>query len=180
MQQDLELVRRVKEGQTDAYEPLVRRYECAARVTALRVLGDHHAAEDVVQEAFVVAHKHLGSLRDGSKFGPWLMRITRRRALRAARRRQPAVSIDATPEVADRLLDGRLRDGHEELIELISRLPLHERLVVTLHHLDGHRAAEIADITGRPVGTVTKQLSRAMRRLRRWAGTQDSTHERSR
>jgi RNA polymerase sigma-70 factor (ECF subfamily) len=46
------------------------------------------------------------------------------------------------------------------------RLPDHERDVVTLHHLDGHSVQAVADLTGRPLGTVTKQLSRAYERLR--------------
>ena len=54
-------------------------------------------------------------------------------------------------------------------MELVNRLPLHERLVFTLRYLDGHRPSDIAAMTGRPLDTVKKQLSRAMGRLRRWA-----------
>ncbi len=60
-------------------------------------------------------------------------------------------------------------DAYATLIALINRLPEGERLVVTLHHLEGHPVNAIAEITGRPVGTVTKQLSRALQRLHGWA-----------
>jgi len=54
----------------------------------------------------------------------------------------------------------------ERLLNLISRLPDHERVLIGLRFFDGQSVAEIAQITARPVGTVTKQLSRAIARLR--------------
>ena len=48
----------------------------------------------------------------------------------------------------------------------VSSLPEHERTVTVLRYFNGHSVIEIADLTGRPVGTITKQLSRALKRLR--------------
>jgi RNA polymerase sigma-70 factor (ECF subfamily) len=167
MQPDTVLVDRVKQGDVAAYESLVVRYQPVAMMAALRVLKDRQQAEDVVQESFVVAYRRLGSLRNGSKFAPWLMRITKRQAVRAARKRWPVVEIGLTRELAAPQPEP-MPDGYESLIELLDRLPTHERVVVALHHLQGHPATEIAEMTGRPVGTVTKQLSRAIQRLRQW------------
>jgi RNA polymerase sigma-70 factor, ECF subfamily len=172
VQPDSVLVDRVKQGDVPAYEQLVVRYQRVAIVVALRVLKDRQQAEDVVQESFVIAYRHFASLRDGSKFGPWLTRITKREAVRAARKRRPVVSIGPTTKLAAPELESAPK-GHESLIELLNRLPAHERVVVTLHHLEGQAASEIAEMTGRPVGTVTKQLSRAMQRLRQWAYRQE-------
>ncbi|MHC4405965.1 MAG: RNA polymerase sigma factor [Planctomycetota bacterium] len=172
MQPDSVLVDRVRRGETSAYEQLVVRYRRAAMLVALQVLPDHHSAEDVVQDSFVTAFEQLDSLRDGSRFAAWLTRIVRRRAFRAARERRPTMPVDSISQPTTLPADSE-RDGCEKLIEWINRLPKHERLVVTLHHLDGHPVGEIARITGRPVGTVTKQLSRAMHRLRRWAGVRE-------
>ncbi|MFV1968502.1 MAG: RNA polymerase sigma factor [Pirellulaceae bacterium] len=61
MLRDSELVRRVQQGHTDAYEQLVRRYERAAKIVALHVVKDHHRAEDVVQESFIIAYQRLNS-----------------------------------------------------------------------------------------------------------------------
>ncbi|MBN1908717.1 MAG: sigma-70 family RNA polymerase sigma factor [Pirellulales bacterium] len=174
MQSDSALVNQVREGQTAAYAELVARYERTARVAAQRVLGDWHAAEDAAQEGFVTAYCRLGSLRDGTKFGPWLLQIVRREALRAAKKRPTGMPIESTAEPADPRDVGPTPDDDVVLVELIERLPVHERLVVSLHWLDGHRTAEIAEITGRSVGTITKQLSRAMARLRRWARREES------
>ena len=58
---------------------------------------------------------------------------------------------------------------NEHLLTLVGRLPDHERVLVGLRFFDGHSLAEVATITGRPLGTVTKQLSRAIARLRAWS-----------
>lgn len=173
MEEDSAIVQRVKEGDTDAYEALVVRYERAAKMAVLRIVRDRHLAEDVLQEALVKAYENLDTLRDGSKFGPWLMRITTREAVRCVRGRRCMVSLESTGEPMDSMDTELHRDGREHLIELVNRLPIHERLVFALHHLDGHGTADVAATTGRRVETVKKQLSRAMRRLRRWAGREE-------
>jgi RNA polymerase sigma-70 factor (ECF subfamily) len=164
VQPDSVLVGLVKNGDTGAYEHLVVRYRRAAMLVALRFLRDYHASEDAVQDSFVIAFRRLGLLRDGSKFGPWLMRIVRRQALQAARKRRAAVSVESV-ELPAPPADPE-PDECEQMVELLNRLPVHERLVIVLRYLEGHSTTEIAEIAGRPVGTVTKQLSRALRRLR--------------
>ena len=60
-------------------------------------------------------------------------------------------------------------EAHDHaLLDLVDRLPEHEREVVRMRYLDRLDVAAIADALGRPVGTVTKQLSRAHARLRDW------------
>jgi RNA polymerase sigma-70 factor (ECF subfamily) len=164
---DAELVELVKSGQIGDYAELVVRYERLVRATAIHKVRDRHTADDVTQEAFVAAFETLGKLRDGAKFGAWLMGIAKLRAAKAARTRcrSPALvgDVSAVP-----MKSGRLSDRSELLLELVERLPEHERLVVGLKNLQGHSIQEIAEITGRPPGTVTKQLSRAYARLRDW------------
>jgi RNA polymerase sigma-70 factor (ECF subfamily) len=176
VQSDAALVDSVKQGETAAYEQLVLRYQHAALVAALRVVKDRQQAEDVVQDALVLAYRHLQSLRDGSRFGPWLLQITRREAVRAAKSRRQAVPVQQVGEPVGRDL-APWPASAERLIGWINRLPLHEQLVVTLHYLEGRSAAEIARLTGRPLGTVTKQLSRAIQRLRRWASREEQDDE---
>ncbi|OHB78054.1 MAG: hypothetical protein A2W31_16630 [Planctomycetes bacterium RBG_16_64_10] len=152
---------------------MVRRYERAAMIVAVPIVKDYHTAEDVIQDSFMIAYRSVNALRDGSRFGPWMLRITRREAMRQARKRRVTLSIHVTVDPAVPEDTIRPPDRYEQLIRLINRLPAHERLVVTLHHLDGHPTGAIATITGRPVGTVTKQLSRGIRRLRQWLQKQE-------
>ncbi len=72
---DAELVARVQRGDVEAFGPLAERYEKTLLAAAVVQLRDIHTAEDVVQAAMLRAFQRLGTLRDGSKFGPWLMQI---------------------------------------------------------------------------------------------------------
>jgi RNA polymerase sigma-70 factor (ECF subfamily) len=96
VQSDAALVDCVKQGNTAAYEQLVSRYQRVALVAALRVVKDRQQAEDVVQDSLVLAYRRLDSLRDGSRFGAWLLRITTREAVRVAKNRRVAVSVEQT------------------------------------------------------------------------------------
>jgi RNA polymerase sigma-70 factor (ECF subfamily) len=174
MHEDAALVYRAKQGDSDAFEALMIRYERAAKVLALGILQDRDLADDVVQNTFIRAYEKLGTLRQGSRFAAWLMRIVKRQAVRAARKRRPMAPLESIAEPMDPIGDEELRHKHECLMELVNRLPLHERLIFALRYLDGHRPSDIAAMTGRPVDTVRKQLSRAMGRLRRWARYEES------
>ncbi len=163
-----ELVIAAQSEDRTAFAELVRRYERVVASTAWSVLHDFHAAQDVAQDSFVIAFRQLGTLRNARTFGPWLLALTRREAVRRRRRSPVTVSIDAVAETAIATITPAWHQEYESLVGAIGRLPDHEREVVVFHYLDGYSAREMAELTGRPVGTVTKQLSRAIRRLRRW------------
>jgi RNA polymerase sigma-70 factor (ECF subfamily) len=161
-----ELLRASQRGETSAFAELVRCYERAAVITAQAVLGDFHLAQDAAQEAFLIAHRRLGQLRHAAAFGPWLLRIARRRALRFRRRPTERAVAGGVDRPAEENSDWM--EPYREVVEQIARLPEHERIVVVMRYVDGRSMKEIAESTGRPVGTVTKQLSRAVERLREW------------
>jgi len=166
IQSDRSVIERVRRGDVQAYGALVERYERGVLAAVLPVLRDLHAAQDVVQDVFVQCYTKLSTLRDESRFGHWLMKIARREAVRAARRQRKRPLPEVVEDVAANA--GRVLDDEDNrrLLDCVRRLPEHEQLVVALHYFDGHGVAEIARLTGRPVGTVTKQLSRAIERLR--------------
>jgi RNA polymerase sigma-70 factor (ECF subfamily) len=166
MRTNEELIAAVLSGEQAAFADLLRRYERAAWVTAWKVLRDYHAAQDATQNAFVEAYRQLGQLRSAAHVGVWLLRITRREALRLARRRGKVRSLASVIDLATSENTDPLTPESGELLRALGRLPEHERLVIALRYLDGRAVAEVAQLTGRPVGTVTKQLSRAIERLR--------------
>ena len=162
-----ELVSAAQQGEKAAFAELVRLYERAAVISAYSVLGDFHAAQDATQDAFVTAYQKLAQLRDGSAFGPWLLTTVRRQAISM---RQKHVLGRSSPELLDETAaqTNEWAERHQEVFGSLARLPEHERIVVVLRYVDGHSVQEIAAATGRPLGTVTKQLSRAVERLRTW------------
>jgi len=162
-----ELVKAAQAGGTAAFAELVRRYERAAIVTAYSVLGDFHSAQDAAQEAFVIAYQKLGRLRDPASFGPWLLRIARHRAVRLKRGRKPEPAETEYIELAG-IQTRDWMQPYKEVARQIARLPEHERFVTVMRYVDGLSIKEIAEATGRPVGTITKQISRAVERLRNW------------
>jgi RNA polymerase sigma-70 factor (ECF subfamily) len=166
---DAELVARVRQGDVEAFGPLAQRYERTLLAAALARVGDIHTAEDVVQAALLRAFQRLSTLRDTSKFGPWLMQIARRQMVDVVRALADPVAVSVGDCRHAGVLGGSGGDAWsdaEDLLDAVARLPDHERVVVGLRYFDGHAVIDIAAITGRPVGTVTKQLSRAIKRLR--------------
>ncbi len=160
------LVARTCAGDAAAYGALVSRYENAARVVALKYVRNHHVAEDVVQQAFLRGYEKLPTLRDRSHFGSWLIRIVQNEACNCATRSNLATAPLTEACERDLATDTeRLDDETHLAVQLLNLLPEHERLVMSLHYMDGHSVTEIARMTGRPIGTVTKQLSRATKRL---------------
>ena len=139
---------------------LVQRYERAALAVAWNVLHCWHDAGDVTQDAFMTAYEKLNQLSSARTFGMWVMRITHRLALRYLRRRRnTTVRLEAdVPSLAS---DPALSAVSLDLLDLIGRLPTHERVVLSLRHLDGQSVAEIATIIGRPAGTSLPSSSRA-------------------
>lgn len=167
-QSDRELVDAVVGGDKAKFAELVRRYEPAARVAAVAVLHDTHLAQDALQETFLLAYTNLGKLADPSRFGPWVLKIARRQALRTLSKRQ---SIDVTidiNELPSAECNGQLDVDSSELLDAVARLPDHEQLAVVLHYFEAQKTEAIAQMTGQTTGTVTKQLSRARRRLEQW------------
>lgn len=158
---DADLVRTTLAGDRRAFGDLVRRYQTAVVAAARAVVGDPHAAEDAAQDAFLTAFTRLRDLRDPAAFGGWVLRIARQKALRLAekvRAAAPVPDVPADPAEPDQ--------SGQVLLAAVMQLPEAEAQVVALHYFDGHPVPVVAAMLGRPVGTVTKQLSRAYARLR--------------
>ena len=174
---DSVLIQRVLSGDANAFGILVSRYERLVRAIAFRSVKESHAAEDVVQESFLAAYRSLAMLEKREQFGVWLQGIVRRRAATAFAKAARLPSCEAMDDKADQWQSDSLSNGSSELLELIERLPEHERLVIALKHFEGYTALEIANITSQSVGTVTKQLTRARRRLHDWLTQETESHD---
>jgi len=169
IQSDSELVRIALGGDRRAYGRLFERHERSVLAVALAMLGNYHAAQDVTQEAFVIAYTKLSGLRRRASFGAWVRKIARHEAIAARRRGRRVQSVESGgPEPCAVSDDGTVDEQTRLLLDAVMRLPEHEQVVLTLHYFEGHPVKAISEMTGRPVGTVTMQLSRARSRLREW------------
>lgn len=167
------LVRRVRNGQLDAFEPLVERHRDTVVRVAARIVGPTEA-EDVAQEAFLRALSRIRQYRGDGSFRAWLLQVAHRTAIDSARRRRPEpvdeAAIDARAPVDDhrerqpaRQLEDRERRDRLEL--KLRGLREEHRSVLILRDLEGLSYEEIATVTGLPLGTVKGQLHRARNEL---------------
>jgi len=163
---DAELVNAVLDGEKQAFAVLLKRYERPVRAVALGVLGDYHSAADVSQEAFVKAYEQLAGLRKPKAFGAWLMKIAHRCALDSARQKLREYRLEMKAAALIENPDGQLDEEKQRLLAAVMKLPRSEKQVVMLRYLSDNSIKDVADIVGQSVGTVTKQLSRAHKRLR--------------
>jgi len=169
MPSDSELVQIVLDGDRQAYGRLFERHERSVLAVALAVLGNYHTAQDVSQDTFVIAYTRLRGLRKRAAFGAWVRKIARHEAIAARRRGRQSQNVEPVgPDPSAVSDDGTIDERARLLLDAVIRLPKHEQVVLTLHYFEGHPVKTISEMTGRPVGTVTMQLSRARSRLREW------------
>jgi RNA polymerase sigma-70 factor (ECF subfamily) len=178
------LIERIRAGEPQAYEVLVRRHAGRMLAVAQRLLRNADDAHDAVQEAFISAYRHAGSFAGGSSLGTWLHRIVVNAALMKlrSRSRRPEESIDELlPRFHDdgHMIDpagrwstaeehGRLeRDERCALVrECIGRLPETYRTVLMLRDIEELDPQETALMLGTSVNAVNIRLHRARQALR--------------
>ena len=171
--EDAEAVARARSGDLDAYGVLVARYTLRAHRAAF-LLGAGEESDDVVQEAFVKAFRHLSRFRAGEPFGPWLLRIVANETknLSRSRRRRAALALRlGTAEPAGPAADGPVdevlaTERRARLVAVVSGLPDRERQVLACRYFLDLSEAETAQVLGWPLGSVKSRTSRALNRLR--------------
>jgi RNA polymerase sigma-70 factor (ECF subfamily) len=163
------LVRRAQEGYVDAYGVLVDRHGQLAYRVALRLLGNHHDAEDVAQDALIAAWQQLPGFNASSSFPTWLYRIVTRRALNRITRTRATESLDLLGDISDA---GDEPGQHVErdltadaVTDAVTALPPPQRVAIVLRHFEGLSNAEIARITKSTVPAVRSHLFRGRRTL---------------
>ncbi len=173
-QSDQLLVKRVQQGEKQAFDLLVLKYQNRILALVSRYVNDSAEVEDVAQEAFVKAYRALQRFRGDSAFYTWLYRIavnTAKNHLVARGRRPPGQDLDVqdaehydvqqlheteSPEGA------LARDELEAAVnQAISDLPEDLRVAITLREFGGLSYEEIAQEMSCPVGTVRSRIFRA-------------------
>ena len=169
---DTELVRRFRAGEARAFEAIVDRYKRPLHVLLVRVVGDSHAADDLLQESFVRLWRSI----DGIDETRPLYGLLRRTAvnlglnyLRGRARRSSAVEA-AGREAPVAARPAPLGEDEEETCaavrDAIAELPEEQRVCLALRVQEEMSYAEIAEAVGAPRGTVMSRLSRARMAVR--------------
>ncbi|MFQ5874169.1 MAG: RNA polymerase sigma factor [Dehalococcoidia bacterium] len=166
------LIERARQGDLDAFDELVLRYNTLTFRCAYLILRDEDDAAEAVQEGFVRAYRELKSLRAPDKFGPWLLRIIKNEALRSVRvrerRQKEAQKVLAAP-VSNPLTPANgvvAKEIQMDLWNALSLLGPDDRAVVTTRYYLGLNEEEMATVLECPRGTVKSRLHNALKRLR--------------
>ena len=165
---DPALVLRCREGDRDAFEQLVIRYQKPVFNVALRMLRSRQDALDVAQTTFLKAYEHVGNYDPAFRFYSWLYRIAINECLNALALRKPRGELDAnTADEApgpDRAAEGdQALHAIEDALMLVSP---ELRTVTVLRHIAQLSYEDIAETLGLPEKTVKSRLHSARARLR--------------
>ena len=177
VEDDVQLISKVLSGDDEAFTALVRKHQKSVHALAWRKIGDFHIAEEITQDAFLRAYKHLPKLKDPKQFSGWLYVITHRlcntwlrknKSLMESLEDVPMAEIEKTfyEHYVSAEQEKNAQGHRSELVrKLLEKLPESERTVMTLYYLGEMTAKEIGKFLGVSVNTVTSRLQRARERL---------------
>lgn len=183
METDVELIRKWKEGDEDAFSAMYERYRQTAMRTAWLLCHNLADSEDIVQETFVQCYFHIQELKDESRFRPWMLKCLVRtgwKLMKKQKKEMPEEQMELHLE-RERYLENTFsgktsgepleeaiaREFSGELTKAVRRLSEKHRLVIVLYYYDELSVHEIAKITGCLEGTVKSRLHFARRQLKK-------------
>ncbi len=166
-------VRQARSGSPEAWDALFRRYQLPLYVYVFELVHHEQVSLDIVQETFINAVRHLGSLREDAKFGSWLFGIAHQKCIQRWRKqgREDLLREEFTgapPEFEEGPDDLLIRQEQEaEFMKLLQQLPPPQRSVLLLHYVEDFSLGEIAAVTATQPGTVKSRLHYARKALRK-------------
>jgi RNA polymerase sigma-70 factor, ECF subfamily len=177
---DSTLVAATKNGESQAFEFLVKRYEARTFSVAFRITRNREDAQDVVQQSFCKAFVHLDSFQEKSSFSTWLTRIVINEGLMCLRRNRSRkeISLDDGKSEPEELFPVEIvdrgknpaeiyeqRENEHILCEAMNQLNAEFRTAVRLQ-LEERTVRETAEILGLGIGTLKARLFRGRQKLR--------------
>jgi RNA polymerase sigma-70 factor (ECF subfamily) len=175
---DHELIERVRRQDQQAMALLYDRYARAVYSLALHVLHEQRAAEDVVQDVFLTVWQRPQTyIAERGSFGPWVLRVTRNRAIDLLRRRGhelfPKNDEERGSTFEDRIVDPDPDPGEQvwsrvmarQVRQALGELTEVQRQVIELAYFRGMTQTEMSEHLGVPLGTIKTRVRTALRRL---------------
>ncbi|HTQ50374.1 MAG TPA: sigma-70 family RNA polymerase sigma factor [Candidatus Acidoferrales bacterium] len=177
------LVQRARQGDLEAYDELVQRYQERIYATVYHMTSNHEDANDLAQESFIKAFQALKSFKGGSSFYTWLYRIAVNKTINFLKQRKNRIHLslndldfntehdpDLVAFISDKTprRDAGLNELQEKLNTALMKLSEPHRLVVVLHDVQGLSHEEIAKVMDCNIGTVRSRLFYARQQLQAW------------
>ena len=162
----MELLKRFRQGDPEAFEALFRQFQAEVYGWIIRIVRDPSAAEDLTIETFWRIHRARGRFDSSASFGAWARRIATNLAIDYVRQTRPEVALPddlAQPASADPIV---CRETRRQIADAFARLPLKLRGAATLSVIEEQSPKEIAEALGTSEGAVRVRVFRAVRLLR--------------
>lgn len=167
------IIGRCLEGDGEAFEMLVNRYQSGVLSLAWSILGIREEAEDAAQETFVRAFTNLREFDPARPFRPWLYAIAvhgcldRLKRRRLERRFREGLKNDPLDPDSGVSVERRLENA-DLLASLLDRLKPKERLALYISVVEGRTAAEVASTLGCSEGSARVRVHNAKKKVRNW------------
>lgn len=158
------LVRKAKKGDRDAFIELIERHKLSMSRVALSILHNEEDAADAIGETVLTAFSQLCTLREPRYFKTWLTRVLICNCYDLLRGGQRAVPMDSLPDIP---AEGADHDQAMDVRRSLAQLAENDRLVLTLHYIDGLKVREIAQMLSVKEGTVKTRLMRSRQRFKK-------------
>lgn len=176
---DEELVKKVKNGDVDAFEEIIAKYEKKVFSLIFNVIKNENEIEDLAQEVFIKIYKNIDKFQGKSSLYTWVYRITTNVCLDYIKKRKEIIYIDEKIQFEDGEMDMQLstneklqdelyeeKELKEKLKKSINKLPENQRMMIILRDIKGLSYEEISKILSMKLGTVKSQINRARLKLK--------------
>ena len=176
---DVELVRRILDGNDTAFTQLVKKYQKPVHALVWRKIGDFHIAEEITQDTFLKAYEKLPTLKEPQNFAGWLYVIATRQCVAWLRKKRLWTQASEDTDIAQ--LEKTAYSGYvieenermavdaqrEAVKKLLAKLQESERTIITLRYFGEMSSAEIGEFLGVSANTIRSRLHRAQQRLKK-------------
>lgn len=181
--EDADVIRAVLAGDKDSFEPLIRKYQGKVYTLVFRLVRDRETALDLTQEVFLKIFQKLSDLKDTTKASSWIMQVAHNTSLDWLKKRKvDAFTADFEDQQTQQKIFQHLQDtsspspeavvemmSPSRMSELVNKLDVKYRTVITLRFIEGYSFKEIAKILNLPLSTVKFRKHYALQLIKdRW------------
>jgi RNA polymerase sigma factor (sigma-70 family) len=172
---DAELINQILNGNENAFRFLVVSNQRLVVHVVGRIVSQQEDVEDICQEVFMKVFRKIKKFRGDSRLSTWIATIAYNTSISHMRNKKRKIEMDNNEDIIlayENSDDGRVQkilekaEAKKLLLEMIEKLPVNYRTVLTLFHLEEFSYKEIEEITGMPEGTIKSYLSRARKMLK--------------
>lgn len=164
---DIYYIRRVKDGHTDSFVHLVRRYEKMVFTIVCKIVAHRVDAEDISQEIFIKVYQSLDKFREESEFATWLYRIAYNTTISELRKRKYEFTSfeDHFSNIPDNEISYKIDEmRHEDRLHcldvVLKMLPPDDALLISMFYMNNQSVQQISEITGNSTSNVKVKLHR--------------------